>query len=97
MNPPGVAMWHRTRPAAFVDDGQRVLVLRLGDPAPARPLLIEGVAAIVWRSLSTPATSLALADELTRRYPADRGATVNDVEELLGALRAASLVEVTDP
>lgn len=89
-------MWHRTHPAAFVEDGQRVLVLRLGDPAPARPLLLEGVAASVWRSLSTPATSLALADELTRRYAADQDVTVNDVEELLGALRAASLVEVTD-
>lgn len=89
-------MWHRTDPAAFVDDGQRVLVLRLGDPAPARPLLLEGGAASVWRSLSTPATSRALADELTRRYAADQDVTVNDVEELLGALRAASLVEVTD-
>ena len=87
MTPPGVAIWHRTHPAAFVDDGQRVLVLRLGDPAAARPLLLEGVAASVWRSLTTPATALDIADELTRRYPADQGATVNDVEELLDTLQ----------
>ena len=97
MTPTGVAIWHRTSQAAFVDDGQRVLVLRLGDPAATRPLLLEGVAASVWRRLTTPATSLALADELTRRYQTDQGATVKDVEELLGVLRAASLVESTDP
>lgn len=49
-------VWQRVETVAFVDDGERVVVLDLGQPEDSTPLLLEGSAAILWRQLSEPST-----------------------------------------
>ena len=50
-------MWSRSPDVAFVDDGDRVVVLGLGEPSVSRPSLLSAEAADVWRRLERPLTA----------------------------------------
>ena len=46
---PADKVWCRSPDVAFVDDGERVVLLDLRDPANSRPQLLTGTAAAIWR------------------------------------------------
>ena len=77
----------------MVETPDRVVVLALSDPATARPLVMEGPAAAVWRALEVPGST----PEVVARVAADFGlpaAEVGpDVATFLVELAARGLVE----
>jgi hypothetical protein len=70
-------LWQRGQLAAFTDDGRRVVVLRLDDPA-ARPRLLEGSAAAIWRAMDPPCTAHEVAAAVT--VPSDDSGDQPDLE-----------------
>lgn len=45
-------IWKRSRDVAFVDEGDRIVLLNLAHPTSAQPLLLDGSGAAVWRALA---------------------------------------------
>ncbi|WP_091755838.1 hypothetical protein [Pedococcus cremeus] len=76
-----------------MDDGERVLVLSLGDPSVAKPILLEGMAAAVWTLLVVPMDVADLIQALNADRPVGLETDSRTVGELLSALRGAALVD----
>lgn len=83
--------FERAADLAWVDDGDRVVVLRLADLA-AEPLMLVGPAAEIWRRLDSPVTLEALAGELAAEFAADHDLVSADVASFLGDATAAGAV-----
>jgi hypothetical protein len=49
-------VWSRAHDVAFVDDGERVVLLRLAEASIGRPSLLSTEGAAVWRCLAEPRT-----------------------------------------
>ncbi|HEY7717183.1 MAG TPA: hypothetical protein VH915_00365, partial [Pedococcus sp.] len=64
MTPSAPTTWHRAEAVAFTDDGTRVVALRLDEPS-ARPCLLEGAAATIWRALDRSCTAAEVITALT--------------------------------
>lgn len=79
------AVWSRSPDVAFVDDGERVVVLRLADQG-QRPQLLAGHAATVWRLLSQPRTAAELL-----AVASTRGDTELEPATLLPQMEAVGL------
>lgn len=80
---------------AWVDDDERVVVVRLADPA-ADPLVLAGSAAVVWRAIGDGPgrRSEEVVAEVAAAYDLDPDVVADDVRSLLhdalgwGILRA---------
>ena len=80
-------VWQRVDSVAFVDDGERVVALRLDALPSASPQLLAGPAAEAWRALETPTTTMELQARLTAEsYP-----DAPMVQSLLEQLESAGL------
>ena len=86
-------LWSRAPHTAFVDDGERIVLLDLGNP-PGRPRLLQGAAAAVWRSLRLPVAPSDLIRELEEAGYTSPGAGAT--EAVLTALSQEGLARV-DP
>lgn len=87
-------VWHRSPQAAFVDDGQRVVLLDLTSPTTARPQLLNTTAASIWRDLGEGRTVLDIVANLSLGATRPREAVVRDVVGFLRELEEAGIVRV---
>jgi hypothetical protein len=62
--------WSRSPDVAFVDDGLRVVILPLEQSLVTTPLLLQGIAADVWRELAAPRTTTELIDGIASKHDA---------------------------
>jgi hypothetical protein len=87
-----VDRWRRAPDVAHVDDGVRVVCLDLSDPGRAsRPLMLEGLSAAVWRTLTAPESTV---DDVKARLGAANSTPI--VEACLAALSSHGLVSRDD-
>lgn len=87
----GGCVWYRSPDVAFVDDGERVVVLNLADLGFERPRLLVGPAALIWRALD----GRRGVDEITAAVHRVAGTTAGvrkDVLDFLEVLRDERLV-----
>ena len=84
-------LWSRAPHTAFVDDGERIVLLDLGNP-PGRPRLLQGAAAAVWRSLRRPVAPSDLIRELEEAGYSSPG--TDATEAVLAALSREGLARV---
>jgi hypothetical protein len=97
---PADTLWCRSPDVAFVDDGERVVLLDLRGPANSRPQLLTGTAAAIWRVIAEPRPTAHIVGEVSS--PA-AGKAAHDVERdvvaflnaLTGARLAVSLPVLT--
>jgi hypothetical protein len=80
------AVWSRCADVPFVDDGSRAVVLPLSQPNGARPLLLHGLSADIWRQLHGEASVSEISGRLGLTDDRPR------VESCLAALSAHGLV-----
>jgi hypothetical protein len=57
--------WRRAPSVAFVDDGERVVLLELSRLATAQPQMLNGVGSRIWRMLAEQRTFSELVASLT--------------------------------
>jgi hypothetical protein len=88
---PEETAWRRSPDVAFVDDGLRVVALRLDREGGNSPVLLRDVTAVVWRTLMAPRTAAEVADSLASEDDA-RAQPVGLAQRGLDALLEAGLV-----
>jgi hypothetical protein len=74
---PSQAVWRRSVDVAFVDDGERVVLLTLGWPGASHPRLLAGSSALIWRLLDSGKSTEELVGDI-RDYVAT---SVHDVQD----------------
>jgi hypothetical protein len=72
----------------------RVVVLGLSDPSAARPLVMEGPAAAIWRALDEPATTADVSARVAGDFGIPAAEVRADVEAFLSLLEAQGLVRI---
>lgn len=87
-------VWRRSPQVAFVDDGQRVVLLDLTSPTTARPQLLNTTAASIWRDLGEGRTVLDIVANLSLGATQPREAVIRDVCRFLRELEGAGIVRV---
>jgi hypothetical protein len=87
------ALWSRSTETAFTDDGERVVLLHLGEPS-ARPQLLVGPAAAIWRALARPGTAREVAAAVRADLSGDAVDVAGDVERFLCTLLGEGLASV---
>lgn len=87
-------VWHHSPQVAFVDDGQRVVLLDLTSPTTARPQLLNTTAASIWRDLGEGRTVLDIVENLSLGATQPREAVIRDVFRFLRELEGAGIVRV---
>jgi hypothetical protein len=92
---PSQAVWSRSADVAFVDDGDRIVVLRLTGPTKGRPQLLIGTAALIWRHLQSPRTTQALCSSLQPGVAEPPHIVARDVNAFLVAAADELLVKRT--
>lgn len=50
----GEEVWSRSPETAFVDDGERIVMVNLAEPTSAQPRLLLHSAALIWRATDQP-------------------------------------------
>lgn len=85
-------VWHHSPQVAFVDDGQRVVLLNLTSPTTARPQLLNTTAASIWRELGEGRTVLDIVGNVSLGASQPREAVVRDVFRFLRELEEAGIV-----
>ena len=89
-------LWRHSPDAAWVDSGHRVMALDLGR-AGARPLSLEGVAAVIWRALDAPQSVDALVERLAADFDdVSPDEMRGDVASFLSELGAAHLATTAE-
>ena len=75
------SLWSRSPAVAFVDDGERVVVLGLAKPG-QRPNLLAGDAGVAWRLLDQPRSFSELEAAAAARWgvPLDPAALLPQLE-----------------
>lgn len=84
-------VWHHSPQVAFVDDGQRVVLLDLASPTTARPQLLNTTAASIWRELGEGRTALEIAANLSLGATQPSEGVVRDVVRFLRGLEEAGI------
>jgi hypothetical protein len=84
-------VWRRADHAAYVDSGERVVVLDL-DHLGLPPYIFEGTAAAVWASLDGDLTEAEIVSELAAAYQVQPPVVAVDVRQFVDRLRALGLV-----
>ena len=88
-------VWARSPQVAFVQKGDRVVILDLSAPGSARPHALVGPAALIWNAVAQPGSLDAICSEvesqLSRRDNRLRGETAT----FLQLLRSQGLVMCT--
>lgn len=85
-------VWRRSAQVAFVDDGERVVLLSLSDPRKGRPGLLAGPAAAVWRTLERSQRVTDVVEELAGHFGLSTDQISIDVEAFLHALEGKGLI-----
>lgn len=88
---PGDA-WLRSEEVAFVDDGERVVLLNLSDPGKGRPGLLAGPAAAVWRALERSQCVEDVMETVAGQFGVSTEQISIDVEAFLHALEGEGLI-----
>jgi hypothetical protein len=90
--PPGEeTVWRRVDHAAYVDSGERVVVLDL-DHLDLPPYIFEGSAAAVWACLDGDLTEAEIVSELAEAYQVEPAVVAVDVRQFVDRLRTLGLV-----
>ncbi|MDY0914245.1 hypothetical protein [Rathayibacter festucae] len=91
---PRARRWRRHPDTAFVDDGERILVLPLGGSPLGSPAAMRASVAETWRVLSgDPQDFAALAGRLAELHTAAAGEIEDDLAEMLTEMEHLLLVE----
>lgn len=86
--------WRRARGWAFVQHGERTVLLNLSEPRGARPILLAGPASSLWLALGRESSIDGLSTALANDYGLTTAASlVPDVVAVLSELQAIGLVE----
>jgi hypothetical protein len=81
--------WRRASDIAFVDDGERITLLRVVALADERPWLLTGSAATLWRLLACPHSAQQIIDLLCSSAAGEQRASIErGVLTLLDSFRA---------
>jgi hypothetical protein len=86
--------WARSEDVAVVASDERVVVLDLSDPATARPLVMEGPGAAIWRALDEPGTTAEVSARVAADFGIPAAEVRADVESFLSLLEAQGLVRI---
>ncbi len=84
-------VWRRVEHAAYVDSGERVVVLDL-DHLDLPPYVFEGTAAEIWACLDGDRTESEIIDELAEAYQVEAAVVAVDVRQFVDRLRDLGLV-----
>lgn len=84
-------MWRRSAHVAFVDDGDRVMLLDVAHPRSARPQLLAGSAADIWRAIDGVRTTTAIVDTVANRFEFSQPTLPAEVLSFLDCLSDAGL------
>jgi hypothetical protein len=85
------AVWRRVEHAAYVDSGERVVVLDL-DHLDLPPYVFEGSAAAVWACLDGDRTESEIVSELAEAHQVEAAEVAVDVRQFVDRLRTLGLV-----
>jgi hypothetical protein len=85
--------WHRSADVAWVGNGERVVVLDLGDPTAARPQLMEGPAAAIWRAVDGVRDTDGVVSAVAAAAGLTTDEVAGDVAGFLEQLWAQGLLE----
>jgi hypothetical protein len=85
-------VWSRSPDVAFVDDGQRILLLPLWDPGTSRPQLLTGPAASIWRTLNMPANAGHISRQVAEEFGGEATVISEQVDLFLRHLADARLI-----
>lgn len=84
--------WRRSPDVAFVDDGERVVLLDLRDPANSRPQLLIGTAAAIWRVIDESRPTAHIVGAVSSPTAGNAAQDVErDVVAFLNAMTRAGL------
>jgi hypothetical protein len=86
-----VAELRHSPDVAWVDSGDRVVLVRLADPG-LEPVVLEGTAAELWLALAEHPTLEGLVGDVAARYEAPAEALAADVAAFVEDLRARGLL-----
>jgi hypothetical protein len=84
-------VWRRVDHAAYVDSGERVVVLDL-DHLDLPPYIFEGSAAAVWTCLDGDLTEGEIVTVLAEAYQVEPSVVAVDVRQFVDRLRTLGLV-----
>jgi hypothetical protein len=84
-------LWRRVDHAAFVDSGERVVVLDL-DHLDLPPYVFEGTAAEIWACLDGDRTESEIIDDLADAHALPVEAVAGDVVDFIRRLHTLGLV-----
>lgn len=84
-------VWRRVDHAAYVDSGERVVVLDL-DHLDHPPYIFEGTAAVVWTCLDGDRTESEIVSDLAEAYEVEAAMVAADVRQFVDRLRDLGLV-----
>jgi hypothetical protein len=87
--------WAISAEAAFVDDGRRVVVLSLTDPAACRPYVLEDTAAVIWRAVDG-SRETEIIQIVATAYEMERADVADDVRSFLQQLVAGDLLRAVN-
>ena len=93
MTPPtgDQTVWRRGEHAAYVDSGERVVVVDL-DHLDLPPYVFEGSAAVVWTCLDGDRTESEIVSDLAEAYQVEAAVVAVDVRQFVDRLRTLGLV-----
>jgi hypothetical protein len=86
-------LWRRVEHAAYVDSGERVVVLDL-DHLDLPPYVFEGTAAEIWACLDGDRTEAEVIDDLADAHALPVEAVADDVAGFIRRLQSLGLVTV---
>ena len=84
-------VWRRVEHAAYVDSGERVVVVDL-DHLDLPPYVFEGTAAEIWACLDGDRTESEIIDDLAEAYQVEAAVVAGDVRQFVDRLRELGLV-----
>ena len=84
-------VWRRVEHAAYVDSGERVVVVDL-DHLDLPPYIFEGTAAVVWTCLDGDRTESEIVSDLAEAYQVEAAVVAVDVRQFVDRLRTLGLV-----
>jgi hypothetical protein len=84
-------VWRRVEHAAYVDSGERVVVVDL-DHLDLPPYVFEGSAAVVWTCLDGDRTESEIVSDLAEAYQVEAAVVAVDVRQFVDRLRTLGLV-----
>ena len=87
----GETVWRRVEHAAYVDSGERVVVVDL-DHLDLPPYIFEGTAAVVWTCLDGDRTESEIVSDLAEAYQVEAAVVAGDVRQFVDRLTTLGLV-----